>query len=123
MSNCPIGSVAAETTSAQLYGGLYIVLAGLVDSMMPNSRPCSLLGQSLSYAIKLAPILQQAYPLAQQYPVPGHPMPLPTPGFLQQSPGSYSNHPLDTASSECQLSGKRSCQPGRLALPRHKLLE
>ncbi|KAJ9064864.1 hypothetical protein DSO57_1025802 [Entomophthora muscae] len=50
-------TAAAETTSTQLFGVLYITFSGLVDSMVPNSRPWSLLGQYVSYIIKLAPIL------------------------------------------------------------------
>ncbi|KAJ9086623.1 hypothetical protein DSO57_1001905 [Entomophthora muscae] len=48
---------AAKTTSTQLFGVLYITLTVMVDSMVPNSGPWSLLGQSVSYIIKLAPIL------------------------------------------------------------------
>ncbi|KAJ9059384.1 hypothetical protein DSO57_1002804 [Entomophthora muscae] len=63
---------AAETTSTQLFGVLYITLTGLVDSMVPNSGPWSLLGQSASYIIKLAPILWWALPasLAAPHPKP-----------------------------------------------------
>ncbi|KAJ9064068.1 hypothetical protein DSO57_1034316 [Entomophthora muscae] len=55
-------STAAETTSTQLFVVLYINLTGLMDSMMPNSGPWSLLGQSVSYIIKLTPILWWALP-------------------------------------------------------------
>ncbi|KAJ9086789.1 hypothetical protein DSO57_1000414 [Entomophthora muscae] len=48
---------ADETTSTQLFGVLYITLTGMVDTMVPNSGPWSLLGQSVSYIIKVAPIL------------------------------------------------------------------
>ncbi|KAJ9055995.1 hypothetical protein DSO57_1037604 [Entomophthora muscae] len=63
---------AAETTSTQLFGVLYITLAGMVDSMIPTSGPWSLLGQSMSYIIKLAPILWWALPAgpAQPHPEP-----------------------------------------------------
>ncbi|KAJ9051474.1 hypothetical protein DSO57_1004211 [Entomophthora muscae] len=59
-------TAAAKTTSTQLFGVLYITLTGLVDSMVPNSRPWSLLGQSL------APILWWALPagLAASHPKP-----------------------------------------------------
>ncbi|KAJ9078913.1 hypothetical protein DSO57_1001664 [Entomophthora muscae] len=62
----------AETTSTQLFGVLYITLTGMVDSMIPTSGPWSLLGQSMSYIIKLAPILWWALPtgLAQPHPKP-----------------------------------------------------
>ncbi|KAJ9059325.1 hypothetical protein DSO57_1003527 [Entomophthora muscae] len=65
-------TAAAETTSTQLFGVLYINLIGLVDSMVPNSGPWSLLGQSVSYIIKLAPILWWALPtgLASPHPKP-----------------------------------------------------
>ncbi|KAJ9083969.1 hypothetical protein DSO57_1029010 [Entomophthora muscae] len=55
-------STAAKTTSTQMFGVLYITLTGLLDSMVPNSGPWSLLGQSVSYIIKLAPILWWAFP-------------------------------------------------------------
>ncbi|KAJ9065885.1 hypothetical protein DSO57_1015121 [Entomophthora muscae] len=48
--NRPIETpTAAETMSTQLFG--------MVDSMVPTSGPWSLLGRSMSYIIKLAPIL------------------------------------------------------------------
>ncbi|KAJ9076658.1 hypothetical protein DSO57_1023986 [Entomophthora muscae] len=53
---------AAETKSTQLFGVLYITLTGMVDTMVLNSGPWSLLGQSVSYIIKLAPILWWALP-------------------------------------------------------------
>ncbi|KAJ9074963.1 hypothetical protein DSO57_1001437 [Entomophthora muscae] len=56
--NCPQESVAAnESTSTQIFGVMYITLTGLIDSMVPASRPWALLGKSLSYIVKLAPIL------------------------------------------------------------------
>ncbi|KAJ9074750.1 hypothetical protein DSO57_1003404 [Entomophthora muscae] len=53
---------AAETTTTQLFGVLYITLTGMVDSMVINSVPWSLLGQSVSYIINSAPILWWALP-------------------------------------------------------------
>ncbi|KAJ9052349.1 hypothetical protein DSO57_1035096 [Entomophthora muscae] len=47
-------TAAAETTSTQLFGVLYITLTGLLDSVVPNSGPWSLLGRSVSYIINLA---------------------------------------------------------------------
>ncbi|KAJ9052315.1 hypothetical protein DSO57_1035453 [Entomophthora muscae] len=63
-------TAAAETTSTQLFGVLYITLTGLVDSVVPNSRPWSLLGRSVSYIIKLAPILWWALPAGLAAPHP-----------------------------------------------------
>ncbi|KAJ9090224.1 hypothetical protein DSO57_1004479 [Entomophthora muscae] len=61
--NRPMGTpAAAKATSTQLFGVLYITLTGMVDTMVPNSGPWSLLGQSVSYIIKLAPILWWALP-------------------------------------------------------------
>ncbi|KAJ9049176.1 hypothetical protein DSO57_1027448 [Entomophthora muscae] len=61
--NCPMDPpAAAKTTSTQLFGVLYITLTGMVDSMVPNSGPWSLLRNSVSYIIKLAPILWWALP-------------------------------------------------------------
>ncbi|KAJ9055731.1 hypothetical protein DSO57_1000591 [Entomophthora muscae] len=48
---------AAEAMSTQLFGVLYITLTGMVDTMVPNSGPWSFLGPSVSYVIKLAPLL------------------------------------------------------------------
>ncbi|KAJ9048877.1 hypothetical protein DSO57_1030263 [Entomophthora muscae] len=51
-------SVAAnESNSNQIFGVMYITLTGLIDSMVPESGPWALLGKSLSYIVKLAPIL------------------------------------------------------------------
>ncbi|KAJ9048848.1 hypothetical protein DSO57_1030679 [Entomophthora muscae] len=58
----PLEPAAAKATSTQLFGVLYITLTGLVDSVVPNSGPWSLLGRSLSYIIILAPILWWALP-------------------------------------------------------------
>ncbi|KAJ9068163.1 hypothetical protein DSO57_1031366 [Entomophthora muscae] len=66
-------SATAETTSTQLFGVLYITLTGLMDSMVPNSEPWSLLGQSVSYIIKLAPILWWALPTSLATPRPEQP--------------------------------------------------
>ncbi|KAJ9058410.1 hypothetical protein DSO57_1012440 [Entomophthora muscae] len=71
--NRPLEPVtAAETTSTQLFGVLYITLTGLVDSMVLNSGAWSLLRQSVSYIIKLAPIIWWALPTG---PVIPHPEP------------------------------------------------
>ncbi|KAJ9052196.1 hypothetical protein DSO57_1036659 [Entomophthora muscae] len=53
---------ATKTMSTQLFEVLYITLTGMVDAMVLNSGPWSLLGQSVSYIIKLAPILWWALP-------------------------------------------------------------
>ncbi|KAJ9058882.1 hypothetical protein DSO57_1007821, partial [Entomophthora muscae] len=63
---------AAETTYNQLFGVLYITLTGMVYSMVPKSGPWSLLRQSMSYIIKLAPILWWALPAGS---APPHPKP------------------------------------------------
>ncbi|KAJ9063075.1 hypothetical protein DSO57_1004007 [Entomophthora muscae] len=63
-------TTAAKTTSTQLFGVLYITLTGLVDSVVPNSGPWSLLGQYVSYIIKLAPILWWALPAGLAAPHP-----------------------------------------------------
>ncbi|KAJ9083836.1 hypothetical protein DSO57_1030612 [Entomophthora muscae] len=53
---------AADTMSTQMFGVLYITFTGMIDTMVPNSGPWSLLGQYISYIIKLAPILWWALP-------------------------------------------------------------
>ncbi|KAJ9059512.1 hypothetical protein DSO57_1001583 [Entomophthora muscae] len=61
--NCPMETpAAAETTFTQMFVVLYITLMGMIDTMVPNSGPWSLLGQSVSYIIMLAPILWWALP-------------------------------------------------------------
>ncbi|KAJ9072141.1 hypothetical protein DSO57_1030302 [Entomophthora muscae] len=72
--DCPLEpTAAAETTSTQLFGVLYITLTGLVDSIVPNSGPWSLLRQSVSYIIKLAHILWWALPTSSAVPHPEPP--------------------------------------------------
>ncbi|KAJ9070982.1 hypothetical protein DSO57_1001756 [Entomophthora muscae] len=73
---------ASKTTSTQLFGVLYITLMGMIDTMVPNSGPWSLLGQS-------HPSYGGHYPLAQPYSIPSQPMPLPMPGFLKFCLCSY----------------------------------
>ncbi|KAJ9066377.1 hypothetical protein DSO57_1010119 [Entomophthora muscae] len=64
---------AAETMSTQFFGVLYISLTGLVDSMLPNSGPWSFFGQSVSYIIKLVPILWWSLPTGLAVPCPESP--------------------------------------------------
>ncbi|KAJ9072424.1 hypothetical protein DSO57_1027651 [Entomophthora muscae] len=72
--DCPLEpTAAAETTSTQLFEVLYITLTGLMDSVVPKSGPRSLLGQSVSYIIKLAPILWWALPAGLAAPCPEPP--------------------------------------------------
>ncbi|KAJ9066107.1 hypothetical protein DSO57_1012952 [Entomophthora muscae] len=72
--DCPLEPpITTETTSTQLFGVLCITLAGLVDSMVPKSGPWFLLGQSLSYIIKLAFILWWALPTGSAVPCPKSP--------------------------------------------------
>ncbi|KAJ9057048.1 hypothetical protein DSO57_1026175 [Entomophthora muscae] len=51
-----------KSTSTQISGVMYITLTGLIDLMVPASRPWALLGKLLSYIVKLAPILWWALP-------------------------------------------------------------
>ncbi|KAJ9053827.1 hypothetical protein DSO57_1020422 [Entomophthora muscae] len=61
--NCLQESAATdESTSTQVFGVMYITLTGLIDSMVPTSRPWAVLGKLLSYIVKLAPILWWALP-------------------------------------------------------------
>ncbi|KAJ9067275.1 hypothetical protein DSO57_1001382 [Entomophthora muscae] len=72
--NCPMETpTAAETTSTQLFRVFYITLEGMVDFMIPTSGPWSLLGQYMSYIIKLAPILWWALPAGSAQPHPEPP--------------------------------------------------
>ncbi|KAJ9080514.1 hypothetical protein DSO57_1024117 [Entomophthora muscae] len=49
--------IVNESTSTQLFGIRYIVLPGLVDSMVLTDGPWALLGKLFPYIVKLAPIL------------------------------------------------------------------
>ncbi|KAJ9076329.1 hypothetical protein DSO57_1027316 [Entomophthora muscae] len=96
---------AAETTSTQLFGVLYITLTGLVDSVVLNSGPWSLLGRSVSYIIKLAPILWWALPTGLAAPHPKPPnasaydwLPDPQPS-LTMSAATGELSPIPSASS------------------------
>ncbi|KAJ9083281.1 hypothetical protein DSO57_1036239 [Entomophthora muscae] len=61
--NRPQESVATnESTSIQIFGVMYITLTGLIDFMVPMSRPWAVLGKLVSYIVKLAPILWWALP-------------------------------------------------------------
>ncbi|KAJ9071324.1 hypothetical protein DSO57_1038078 [Entomophthora muscae] len=61
--NCPQKSVDAnESTSTQLFRVMYISLTGPVDSMVLSNRHWTILGESLSYIVKLALILWWALP-------------------------------------------------------------
>ncbi|KAJ9076726.1 hypothetical protein DSO57_1023472 [Entomophthora muscae] len=51
-----------ESTSTQIFGVMYITPTGLIDSMVPVSRPWAILGKLLSYIVKLAPIFWWALP-------------------------------------------------------------
>ncbi|KAJ9050729.1 hypothetical protein DSO57_1011846 [Entomophthora muscae] len=75
-------TTATETMYTQLFRLLYITLTELVDSMVPNSGPWSLIR-------KYHPSYGGHYPLAQLCSVPSQPMPLPMPGFL--TPGAKHN--------------------------------
>ncbi|KAJ9073310.1 hypothetical protein DSO57_1017870 [Entomophthora muscae] len=83
---------AAKTTSTQLFGVLFITLTGLVDSMVPNSGPWYLLGWSVSYIIKLAPILWWALPAGSATPHPEPPN-APTYDWFPENMLSYPNRP------------------------------
>ncbi|KAJ9076897.1 hypothetical protein DSO57_1021872 [Entomophthora muscae] len=44
--NCPQGSIATdESTSTKIFGVMYITLTGLIDFMVPTSRPWAILGK------------------------------------------------------------------------------
>ncbi|KAJ9065406.1 hypothetical protein DSO57_1019994 [Entomophthora muscae] len=62
--------VANETMFIQLFGVMYIMGTGLVNSMVSTSGPWSLLGWSLSYIIMLVPILWWVLPTGPEVPLP-----------------------------------------------------
>ncbi|KAJ9081692.1 hypothetical protein DSO57_1011940 [Entomophthora muscae] len=56
--NHPQESVdTTESTSTQIFGVMYITLTGLINYLVPYSRPWAILRKSLSCIAKLAPIL------------------------------------------------------------------
>ncbi|KAJ9088249.1 hypothetical protein DSO57_1024938 [Entomophthora muscae] len=77
--NCPQESVATdESTSTQIFVVIYITLTGLIDFMVPTSRPWAILGKLLSYIVKLAPILWWALPAGPAGCLPASPQEPPT---------------------------------------------
>ncbi|KAJ9080638.1 hypothetical protein DSO57_1022777 [Entomophthora muscae] len=46
----------------KLFGIVYITLTGVIDTIVPAASPWSWLGKSMSYLIKLVPILWWALP-------------------------------------------------------------
>ncbi|KAJ9070609.1 hypothetical protein DSO57_1006024 [Entomophthora muscae] len=98
-------TATAETTSTQLFGVLYITLKGSVDSVVPNSGPWSLLGRSLYYIIKLAPILWWALPAGLTTP---HPEP-PNASAYDWCPDKYI-HILCNCSVLCSIWGEPTHQ-------------
>ncbi|KAJ9064630.1 hypothetical protein DSO57_1028398 [Entomophthora muscae] len=61
----------SESTSTQIFVVMYITLTGLIDYMVPTSKPWAILGKSLSYIVKLAPILWWALPSGPVSCLPG----------------------------------------------------
>ncbi|KAJ9090415.1 hypothetical protein DSO57_1002725, partial [Entomophthora muscae] len=54
--NCLQKAVAAsDFTFIQIFGVMHITLTGLIDYMVPSSRPWAILRKSLSYILNLAP--------------------------------------------------------------------
>ncbi|KAJ9082511.1 hypothetical protein DSO57_1004073 [Entomophthora muscae] len=90
--NCPQEFAATkDATFTQMFGVLYITPAGLVDYMVPNTGPWSLLGDSILYVIKLAPMLWWALPSGPVVPCPRQSVFPPTIGILisvLEDPGS-----------------------------------
>ncbi|KAJ9052725.1 hypothetical protein DSO57_1031413 [Entomophthora muscae] len=83
--NRPQESVATdESTSTQIFGVMYITLTGLIDSMVPTSKPWAILGKLLSYIVKLAPILWWALPAGLAGGQPASPQEPPT-GWIPDS--------------------------------------
>ncbi|KAJ9054029.1 hypothetical protein DSO57_1018751 [Entomophthora muscae] len=61
----PMSTSAAELSldhTKKLFGIVYITLAGVIDTIVPAASPWSWVGKSMSYLIKLAPILWWALP-------------------------------------------------------------
>ncbi|KAJ9049478.1 hypothetical protein DSO57_1023962 [Entomophthora muscae] len=118
--DCPLEPpAAAKTTSTQLFGVLYITLKGWVDSMVPNSGPWSLLGQSISYIIKLAPILWWALPagLATPHPKPPNASAYDWPPENTKDIVHSSGHGAPTSSMEHYLIGQpQYCNVDKLQL-------
>ncbi|KAJ9058354.1 hypothetical protein DSO57_1013203 [Entomophthora muscae] len=85
--NRPQKSVATnESTTTQIFGMMYIILTGLIDSMVPVSRPWAVLGKLLSYIVKLAPILWWALPTGPADCLPASSQEPPT-GWIPDSYG------------------------------------
>ncbi|KAJ9065304.1 hypothetical protein DSO57_1021074 [Entomophthora muscae] len=112
--NCPMETpTAAETTSTQLFGLLYITLTGMVDTMVPNSGPWSLLGQSVIYIIKLVPILWWALPAGPAVPHPESPNASTYAWLPETFPGNNNNgmnhKPLGSNGHRNRNKGQSNC--------------
>ncbi|KAJ9078952.1 hypothetical protein DSO57_1001167 [Entomophthora muscae] len=61
----PMPAFAAELPldhTNKLFGTVYITLTGVIDTIVPDTGPWLWVGKSMSYLIKLAPILWWALP-------------------------------------------------------------
>ncbi|KAJ9077444.1 hypothetical protein DSO57_1016749 [Entomophthora muscae] len=91
--NCPQESIATnESTSTQIFGVMYITHTGLIDSMVPVSRPWAVLGKMLSYIVKLAPILWWAPPTGPAGRPPASSQEPPTGWIPDSVRKTFSNH-------------------------------
>ncbi|KAJ9052912.1 hypothetical protein DSO57_1029371 [Entomophthora muscae] len=81
---------ANESTFTQIFGVMYITLTSLIDSMVPSSRPWALLDKSLSYIVKLAPILWWALPAGPAGRLPASSQELPT-SWIPDSQPTFSH--------------------------------
>ncbi|KAJ9087005.1 hypothetical protein DSO57_1037578 [Entomophthora muscae] len=77
-----------KSTSTQIFGVMYITLTGLIDSMVPTSRPWAVLGKLLSYIVKLAPILWWALPAGPVGCLPASSQEPPTGWFPDMGPAT-----------------------------------
>ncbi|KAJ9063398.1 hypothetical protein DSO57_1000726, partial [Entomophthora muscae] len=94
-----------KSTSTQIFDILYITLTVLNDFMVPFSGPWAILGKSLSYIVKLAPILWWALSSGPM----GHPPTSslePTTGWIPDTMGSLNHYQQSPYSNEDLRAGE-----------------
>ncbi|KAJ9050515.1 hypothetical protein DSO57_1013754 [Entomophthora muscae] len=116
--DCPQESVITdESSSTQVFGVMYITVTGLIDSMVPTSRPWAVLGKLLSYIVNLAPILWWALPAGPAGRLPASSQETPT-GWIPDTLARLSPHTLGQVSLDNFSTAAKLASPGiALSLP------
>ncbi|KAJ9088973.1 hypothetical protein DSO57_1017754 [Entomophthora muscae] len=66
ISTTPTSDATGQSSQSQ--GVLYLALTGLIDSSLPVAGPWAVAGKTLSYLVKLGPIIWWAIPVPVSAP-------------------------------------------------------